>query len=141
AGSIPYGTGNYTNNVWRTQIVAAPAAGHVWVTDDGISDITKGGLWKSTNGGTSSLKIANISGVRVVSFGKPPAGSSNLYSTYFMGYYYGVKGIYRSDDYGTTWIALPSLPSDVSIECIAGDRQVHGSVFFGTGGRGIFQTQ
>ncbi|MEZ0217917.1 MAG: beta strand repeat-containing protein, partial [Rariglobus sp.] len=47
AGSIPYGTGNYTNNVWRTQIVAAPAAGHVWVTDDGISDITKGGLWKS----------------------------------------------------------------------------------------------
>jgi autotransporter-associated beta strand protein len=141
AGSIPYGPGNYTNNVWRTQIVAAPAAGHVWVTDDGISDVTKGGLWKSTNGGTTTAQLPNISGVRVVSFGKPPAGSPSLYSTYFMGYYGGVKGIYRSDDYGSSWVALPALPSDVSIECIAGDRQVHGSVFFGTGGRGIFQTQ
>ena len=139
-GSVPY-VNNYTNNVWRCQIVAAPAAGHVWMADDGISNTAKGGLWKTVNGGTSSVQLANISGVRVVSFGKPPAGSSSLYSAYFMGYYNGVKGVYRSDDYGSTWTALPGLPSVGNVDSIAGDRQVHGSVFIGVGGRGVFQTQ
>lgn len=140
ACTIPYG-GNFPNNTYRCQIVAAPAAGHVWMSDDGITNPAKGGLWKTVNGGVSAVQIPNITGVRVVSFGKPPAGSSFLYSTYFMGYYNGAKGVYRSDDYGATWTALPALPSSVSIECIAGDLQVHGGVFIGTGGRGIFQTQ
>jgi autotransporter-associated beta strand protein len=141
ASSIPYGS-TYNNNVWRCQIAAAPAAGHVWMSDDGISTpVTKGGLWKTTNGGTSSVQIPNVTGVRVVSFGKPPAGSSCLYSTYFVGHYNGVKGVYRSDDYGATWTALPALPSIADVDSIAGDRQLHGSVFIGVSGRGIFQTQ
>jgi len=130
-------------NVYRVQIVAAPAAGHVWVTDDGVdNNSTEGGLWKSTDGtSTWSAKLPNIVGVRQVAFGKPPVGSSYLYSVYIHGYYNGVKGIYRSDDYGSTWTALPALPSVISVESLAGDRQIPGGVFIGTGGRGAFQYQ
>lgn len=140
-GTIPFSGGSY--NIYRVQIAAAPAAGHVWVCDDGVSGTTDGGLWKSTTGGagTWSARLANIRAVRQVSFGKPPVGSSYLYSVYIHGYYNGVKGIYRSDDYGTTWNALPALPSIISIESLAGDRQIPGGVFIGTGGRGIFQYQ
>lgn len=139
-GAVPF-PGNFINNTYRCQIVAAPAAGHVWMSDDGINNTARGGLWKTVNGGVSSVQLPNISGVRVVSFGKPPAGSSYHYSTYFMGHYNGVKGVYRSDDYGATWTALPALPSVGNVDSIAGDRQVHGSVFIGVGGRGVFQTQ
>jgi hypothetical protein len=137
AGVPPYASGN----VWRCQIAAAPVAGHVWTTDDGASGVSVSGLWRSTNGATSFSRLPLITRVRVVSFGKPPAGSTYQYSTYFMGYYDGVKGVYRSDDYGATWTALPALPSVGDVESIAGDRQVHGSVFIGIGGRGVFQTQ
>ena len=140
-GSIAHSGGSY--NIYRVQIVAAPAAGHVWVCDDGVESTTDGGLWKSTTGGSGawSARLANIRAVRQVAFGKPPIGSSYLYSVYIHGYHMGVKGIYRSDDYGTTWNALPALPSVISVESLAGDRQIPGGVFIGTGGRGVFQYQ
>jgi len=138
AGTISAGT----YNIYRAQIVAAPVANDVWYSDDGVSGTTAGGLWRSTDGASSwGSRLANVRAVRQVAFGKAPPGSSYQYSVYFNGYYNGVKGIYRSDDYGATWIALPALPSGISIESLAGDRQVYGSVFFGTGGRGVFQAQ
>ena len=138
AGTIPYGT----YNVYRVQLVAAPAAGHVWVSDDGVSGTTGGGLWKSTDGaGTWSSRLADIRAVRQVAFGKAPAGSACAYSVYFHGYYNGVRGVYRSDDYGSTWTALPDLPGTVQIESLAGDRQIHGGAFIGTSGRGVFHHQ
>lgn len=141
AGTIPFSGG--AQNVYRVQIVAAPAAGHVWVCDDGVNGTTDGGLWKSTTGGTGTWnpRLADIRAVRQVSFGKPPAGSLYPYSVYFHGYYKGAKGIFRSDDEGLTWNALPALPSIISIESLAGDRQIPGGVFIGTGGRGVFQYQ
>jgi hypothetical protein len=134
AGTISAGT----NNEYRAQIVAAPAASDLWFCDDGVDNPNAGGLWRSTNGGTDWLKIKNrtITGVRQVSFGKSASGSG--YSVFILGNYAGVKGIYRSDDQGATWIAYNDLPSISNVESLAGDRQNHGGVFIGTGGRGIF---
>jgi len=138
AGTVAAGT----YNVYRAQIMAAPQANDVWVCDDGVAGSTAGGLWRSTNGGTTwSAKLPNITAVGLVSFGKAPIGSSYLYSVYFYGYYNGVKGVYRSDNYGSTWVAMPSLPTDANIQGLAGDRQMPASVFIGTGGRGMFQGQ
>jgi hypothetical protein len=138
AGTVTAGT----YNVYRAQIMAAPQANDVWVCDDGVAGSTAGGLWRSTNGGTTwSAKLPNITAVGLVSFGKAAIGSSYLYSVYFYGYYSGVKGIYRSDDYGATWVAMPTLPTDANIQGLAGDRQTPASVFIGTGGRGMFQGQ
>ncbi|CAM3032958.1 DUF7594 domain-containing protein [Rariglobus hedericola] len=132
AGTISAGT----YNTYRTQIVAAPAANEVWFCDDGVNGTTAGGLWKSTNGAVSWTKMTGISAVRQVAFGKAASGSG--YTVFFNGCLSGVQGVYRSDDYGSTWTRLVDVPSVVSIESLAGDRQNYGRVFIGTGGRGVF---
>lgn len=129
-----------TYNIYRAQIVAAPAANDVWFSDDGVNNTAAGGLWRSTNGGTSWSKILSgtISSVRQVSFGKAASGSG--YTVFINGYKGGVRGIYRSDDYGVTWTKLTD-PAIINIESLAGDRQTYGRVFIGTGGRGAFVGQ
>jgi len=129
-----------TYNVYRAQIVAAPAANDIWVCDDGTGTTPpRGGLWHSMDGGITWSQIASdaINQVRVVSFGK--ARSANGYTVFIAGYKNGTKGVYRSDDKGATWVVLASLPTGSDIDTIAGDRQNYGEVFFGTRGRGVFQ--
>lgn len=139
SGTVPAGTGN----VWRVQLMAAPAANDLWVSDDGIENSAAGGLWRSTNGGTSWTKItsssAPITGVRGVSFGKANSGSG--YTVFINGFKSGVKGVYRSDDYGATWTKLANVPTVNDIDVISGDRQNYGRVFLGTSGRGTFVGQ
>jgi hypothetical protein len=127
-----------TYNPYRAQIVAAPAANDAWFSDDGVSDPTKGGLWRSTNGGASWSQILSgtIKSVRQVTFGKAAVGTG--YTVFINGYYGGVQGVYRSDDYGVTWVRLPDVPTCSSIESMGGDRQNYGKVFIGTHGRGVF---
>lgn len=126
-------------NVYRSQIVAAPAADDVWVCDDGVSTITNGGLWHSTDGGKTWPKLSGLTAVSQVTFGAPKPGSGQPYSVFINGYKAGARGIYRSDDKGATWVKLADVPTISEIRVLAGDRQNYGTVFFGTGGRGIFQ--
>jgi hypothetical protein len=138
AGTIPHTGGSYS--YYRNQIVGAPSAGHVWVSDDGVSGNTNGGLWKSTDGAvTWSGRLANVRAVRQVSFGKAASGSG--YTVFINGYVNGLQGVYRSDDYGVNWTRLTDVPSCAAIESIAGDRQQYGNVFLGTHGRGVFHGQ
>jgi len=137
-GSISTG---YTN-VYRCQIVAAPAANDVWVCDDGTGRTPlAGGIWHSTNGGVTWSQVASgvINQVREVSFGKAQSGSG--YTVFVAGYKSGVRGIYRSDDGGSTWNAAAVLPTDSDINVLSGDRQNYGNVFMGANGRGVWQGQ
>ncbi|MES2658954.1 MAG: immunoglobulin domain-containing protein [Verrucomicrobiota bacterium] len=115
---------------------ACPTGGDVWLCDDGTYNNQGGGLWRSTNSAGSWATIAGIGKVTAVSFGKSSTGSG--YSVFICGYKGGVPGIYRSDDYGVTWVKLPN-PTIEGISALAGDRQNYGKVFLGTGGRGVFQ--
>lgn len=137
-GTCP--TGSY--NLYRAQIVAAPAANDVWISDDGSCTIPAGGgIWRSTNGGATWVKVANgvIKQVSQVTFGKAQSGTG--YTVFINGYKNGVQGIYRSDDYGTTWVQLTVSPTLAPIKVLTGDRQNYGHVYIGTGGRGVFHGQ
>lgn len=136
-GSVPANAWN----VYRVQLVAAPAANDLWLCDDGVDTVGAGGIWRSTDGGATWAKKAGgvMAEVRQISFGKAQSGSG--YTVFANGFKSGVKGVYRSDDYGVTWNPVAALPSIADIEAIAGDRQNYGRVFIGTHGRGIFQGQ
>ena len=135
-GKVPAGA----YNVYRVQLVAAPAADDLWLCDDGVDGTAKGGLWRSTDGGaTWGPKLAGLTAVRQVSFGKAKSGPG--YTVFINGYQNGLKGIYRSDDYGVTWVGLELVPTASSVDVLAGDRQNYGKVFIGTSGRGVFEGQ
>jgi hypothetical protein len=127
-----------TVNIYRTQLVAAPAAGDIWYCDDGVDNRTKGGIWRSTDCGVTWNKVlgGTIASVRQISFGKAAVG--NGYTVFINGHYDGISGIYQSDDYGSTWTRLEDVPTVSLIESIAADRQHYGRIFIGTKGRGIF---
>jgi hypothetical protein len=133
-----------SSNVYRCQIVAAPpttaypTGGDVWLCDDGVTTMTAGGLWRSTDGAANwGTKLANVRAVKQVTFGKALSGSG--YTVFINGYVGGVLGIYRSDDYGANWTKLADVPSIASLEVLSGDRQNYGKVFIGFNGRGVFE--
>jgi hypothetical protein len=126
-------------NVYRAQLVAAPAADHVWLSDDGVDTINGGGLWRSTDGGEEWTKIPGITKVSQVTFGKAASGTG--YTVFINGKKDGLKTVYRSDNDGGTWTALAELPTIAPIEVMAGDRQNYGKVFIGVHGRGVYQGQ
>ncbi len=137
-GSVSNGN---SYNMRTPQLVAAPVSpacptgGDVWLCDDGTYNGNGGGLWRSTNSAASWSAIAGIGKVTNVSFGKASSGSG--YTVFINGFKSGVAGIYRSDDYGATWVQLPN-PTIEPVSIVAGDRQNYGQVFIGTGGRGVF---
>ncbi len=128
-------------NLRTPQLVAAPVSptcpsgGDIWLCDDGTYNGSGGGLWRSINSGVTWSSVAGVSKVTNVSFGESASGSG--YSVYINGLKGGVSGIYTSDDYGVTWVQVAN-PTIEGVSMLAGDRQNHGSIFIGTGGRGVF---
>jgi len=122
------------------QLVGAPVSpscpngGDVWLCDDGTYGNQGGGLWRSTDSAASWTPISAITKATAVSFGKAANGQG--YAVYVAGTKGSVKGIFRSDNYGASWEAIPS-PTLNELTAFAGDRQNYNSVFVGTGGRGI----
>jgi hypothetical protein len=134
-----------TYNMRTPQLVAAPVSptcpsgGDVWLCDDSDYNGTNaGGLWRSTNSAASWTKLSNVGKTTAVSFGKSVNGTG--YAVYIAGYVGGVKGVYRSDDYGSTWTKLADH-TIAEITALAGDRQEYGRVYLGTGGRGVFHAK
>ena len=126
-------------NVYRAQLVAAPAADDIWLSDDGVDTANGGGLWRSEDGGVTWTKLSAVTKVSQVTFGKAASGSG--YTVFINGKKDGVKTVYRSDNYGATWTALAELPTIAPIETMAGDRQNYGKVFIGVHGRGVYEGQ
>ncbi len=126
-------------NVYRAQLVAAPAANDLWLSDDGVDTANGGGLWRSVNGGADWTKLPGLTKVSQVTFGKSESGSG--YTVFINGKKDGVKTVHRSDNYGSTWTALAELPTIAPIETMAGDRQNYGKVFIGVHGRGVYEGQ
>ncbi len=132
-GSIPANT----YNVYRAQLVAGLKANHLWLADDGIDTPDGGGLWHSTDGGANWNQMPGLTKVSHVTPGK--GKSDEEYSIFVDAKLDGTKKVYRSDDYGKTWLPLDDLPTVTPIETMSGDRQRHGRVFIGMAGRGVYQ--
>jgi hypothetical protein len=96
------------------------------------------GLWHSTNNGASFTKLANVDKADNIGFGMPAAGQTYvaLYTSAQIG---GVRGIFRSDNAGATWIRINDDQHQYAITAaaITGDPRIFGRVYFSTNGRGI----
>lgn len=134
-GTVPANT----YNIYRAQLIAGLQADHLWLADDGIDTPDGGGLWRSVDGGVTWTRFEGITKASHVTCGKGKSGDD--YSVFIHAKREGLKKIYRSDDYGKTWVGLADLPSITSVETMGADRQIHGRVFIGMGGRGVFEGQ
>ncbi|GAA2387990.1 xyloglucanase [Catellatospora methionotrophica] len=96
------------------------------------------GVYRSTNSGTSFTKFAaSASGVGI-GFGKAAPGRTNM-AVYTMATIDGVRGVYRSNDVGATWVRINDAQHQYGNagDAITGDPRTYGRVYLGTNGRGI----
>jgi photosystem II stability/assembly factor-like uncharacterized protein len=97
------------------------------------------GLFRSTNGGTTFTKIANVNRAFLFAFGAPQPGSTTP-ALFLYGTIGGIDGIFRSLDRGVTWtnIADPNVAIGDNPQVMEASWQQFGLVFIGTNGRGIY---
>ena len=110
-------------------------ANDVWLVSP---DASAGGVWHSTNGGTSFTKLASVTLADGIGFGAPVTGAT--YPTIFLaGQIGGVRGYYDSTDGGNTWKQINDSNHNwyYSGFVITGDPNRVGRVYIATNGRGI----
>lgn len=109
--------------------------GHVLVAADHAWG--GGGLYVSTNGGTTVRKATGVSSATRVTTGRAPEGRSYP-SVYIVGKVGGVYGFFRSDDSLKTWTRINDDRHQFgTIHQIIGDPRVFGRLYVGTEGRGV----
>ncbi len=96
------------------------------------------GLWHSTDSGATFTKLANVEKADIIGFGMPAPGQTYvaLFTSAQIG---GVRGIFRSDNAGATWVRINDDQHQYGITNfgMTGDPRIFGRVYFGTNGRGI----
>lgn len=123
-----------TANLAFFSVKAAPGKeGEVWVGLD------SGGLWRSGNSGDSWTQLPNVQQAKLFAFGKNKLGSPNP-TVFVYGKVDNSVGIFRSDDFGATWVKIDVLDPAIGAEAntMEGDRQTWGRVYIGTNGTGVF---
>ncbi|MFN7108878.1 MAG: xyloglucanase [Brevundimonas sp.] len=100
--------------------------------------VSRSGLYNSRDGGQRFDRIDGGLSVEMMDFGKPPAGST--YPALFaIGTRGDVRGVFRSDDRGRSWIRVNDDQHEYGrrFRAIAGDPRVFGRVYVATDGRGV----
>lgn len=96
-----------------------------------------GGLYVSTNYGSTFTKISNVGSATKVAVGKAASGKS-FPAVYILGKVNSIYGIYRSDDSLASWKRVNDDQHQFgTIHYLAGDMNTYGRVFLATEGRGI----
>lgn len=99
---------------------------------------TEEALLVSRDGGKTFRRLAGVSAARQVGFGAPAPGRREA-AVFLDGTVRGEDAFFRSDDGGETWIRLNDARLRLGwLRCLTGDARVHGRVYLGTSGRGIF---
>jgi xyloglucan-specific exo-beta-1,4-glucanase len=96
------------------------------------------GVWHSTDSGATFTKLSNVQEADNIGFGKAAPGRT--YPALFsIAKIDGVRGIFRSDDSGVTWVRINDDQHQYGNigEAITGDPRIYGRVYFGTNGRGV----
>jgi photosystem II stability/assembly factor-like uncharacterized protein len=115
-------------------LAAAPGMkGDLWV---GSHDI---GLYHSTNGGVSFVKLDGVERADALGFGKAAPGQT-FPALYLVGDIRRLHGFYRSDDAGRSWVRINDDQhqfGSADRPMIVGDPRIYGRVYLTTGGRGV----
>jgi Cellulose binding domain len=106
--------------------------GDIWLTGG------TGGLFHSTNGGTSFTKVSNVTEAYNIGYGKAAPGQT-YQALYSVAKIDGGNGVFRSDDAGASWVRINDDQHQYGNigGAITGDPRVYGRVYLGTNGRGI----
>ncbi len=100
--------------------------------------VSRSGLYSSRDGGQNFGRIDGGLAVEMLDFGRPPAGSA--YPALFaIGTQATIRGVFRSDDRGRSWIRVNDDHHEYGrrYRAIAGDPRVFGRVYVATDGRGV----
>ncbi|SHJ89509.1 Cellulose binding domain-containing protein [Nocardiopsis flavescens] len=115
---------------------AAPGhTGDVWVAG-GTGDHY--GMWRTTDAGETFAAVAGVDEGDAVGFGAPAPGAGYP-AVYTSSRIDGVRGIFRSDDAGLSWVRINDDRHQWAWTgaVVTGDPDVYGRVYIGTNGRGI----
>ncbi|PZW32775.1 hypothetical protein EI42_01867 [Thermosporothrix hazakensis] len=105
--------------------------GDIWLTG------SKSGIWHSTDGGKSFTKLAKITAADALGFGKAAPGKDYM-ALYTSATIDGVRGLFRSDDGGASWVRINDEQHQYGIiNCVTGDPRIYGRVYACTNGFGI----
>lgn len=109
--------------------------GDIWFAGGHPQD--KYGIWHSTNSGASFTKLSNVEEADLIGFGKAAPGE-NYMALYTVAQIDGVRGVFRSDDAGASWVRINDDNHQYARinMAITGDPRVYGRVYLGTNGRG-----
>jgi len=129
-GSPVRGGDRGDNRGGQDQIYTTPGrTGDLWVA-------AFEGLYHSTNTEVAFTKLAHVQQIHGFGFGKAAPGS-NFPALYLVGIVDGVRGVYRSDDEGRSWVRINDDQHQWGlILLVSGDPRVYGRVYIGTHGRG-----
>ncbi len=108
--------------------------GHLWAC------LGKNGLSYSTDFGVRWTNVPGMTEAKGITFGKPKEKGGKP-TVFVMGKYNGQDGIFRSDDYGKSWILVSgsfSYGGATESAYLGGDRNTYGKVWLTTNGRGMF---
>lgn len=110
--------------------------GDIWLA--GGSEGYDYGLWHSTNSGAAFTRVSSVEEADAVGFGMAAPGQSYM-ALYISAQVNGVRGIFRSDDAGASWVRINDDAHQYGRTnmCITGDPRIYGRVYLGTNGRGI----
>jgi len=124
--------------VWDgANVKSAPAmAGEVWLS------FKEQGLYRSSNFGQDLIKLPMVEEAQALGFGKS-AANSNHPTVFIQGKVDGDSGVFRSTDLGKSWVQIADYPKGYfgKVRVVAGDMNVFGRVFVGTGGNGFLYGQ
>ena len=120
-----------------------PASGRLYALPD-----VQGSVWLAGSGGLYSNQgtatapslgaLASVQSAEYLGFGKAAPGSTAALTLYLDGIVSGTQGIYRSTDGGGSWIQINDAAHEYGNPTwITGDMRTFGTVYVGTGGRGI----
>jgi hypothetical protein len=110
--------------------------GDIWLaggTEGGVY-----GLWRSIDNGGSFTRLANVQEADAVGFGRA-AASQTYPALYASAQIDNVRGIFRSDDGGVSWVRVIDDQHQFASTgaAITGDPRVYGRVYVSTNGRGV----
>jgi xyloglucan-specific exo-beta-1,4-glucanase len=110
--------------------------GEIWLAGSGPAGVY--GLWRSSDSGATFTKLPNVAEADNVGFGKAAAGQSFM-AIFSSAKIDGVRGIYRSDDAGVSWVRINDDLHQYGWTggAITGDPRIFGRVYLATNGRGI----